>query len=80
MVPVSIFITDFGNDILEGLISSFHLSISLRVIGCGLDVLNLILFVEDFIELVDKFCSSVCSNLLRGLESADNFSVQEISN
>jgi len=80
VVPVSVFITDLGNDILEGLVGSFCLSISLWVIGCGLNVLNLVLFVKNLVELVDKFRSSVCGNLLWGLESADDFSVQEIGN
>ena len=79
MVPVSIFITDLGNDILEGLVGSFCLSISLWVIGCGLDVLNLVLFVKDLMELVDKFCSSISGDLLYGLELADDFSIKEIS-
>ena len=50
------------------------------MIGCGFDILDLVLFVEDFVELVDKFCSFVCGNLLWDLELADDFSVQEIGN
>ena len=80
MVPVFIFIIDLGNDILEGLIGLFHLSISLQVIGCGLDVLDLIFFIKNLIELVDKFCSSISGNLLWSLESADDFPVKEIGN
>ena len=79
MVPVSIFITDLGNDILESLVGSFCLSISLCVIGCSLDVLDLVLLVKYLMELVDKFHSSISGNLFWSLESADDFSVKEIS-
>ena len=78
MVPVSVFITDLGNDVLEGLVGSFCLSISLWVIGCGLDVLNLVLFVKNLVKLVDEFRSSISGNLLWSLESVDDFSMKEI--
>ena len=80
MVPVSVFITDLGNDVLEGLVGSFCLSISLWVIGCGLDVLDLVFFVKNLMELVDEFHSSISGNLLWSLELADDFSVKKISN
>ena len=80
MVPVSVFVTDLGNDILEGLVCSFCLSISLWMISCGLDILDLILLVKYLMELVDKFCSSISSDLFWGSESADDFPVKEISN
>ena len=50
------------------------------MISCGLDMLDLILLVENFMKLIDKFYSSISGNLLWGLESADDFSVQEIGN
>ena len=80
MIPVFILVQDLRNDILQCLVGSFGLSISLRVICCGTDVLYLVLLVQDLMKLVDKLCSTIGSNLCWCPEAADNLSMEELGN
>src|SRR4051794_34759814 len=74
------FVSDFRQNVFESTICAFNLSIPLRVIGSGANVLDLEVSIEGGEQLIAELCSAVTGDLGRDAMTTNDVFIYELGN